>query len=467
MFPISNSLFFEREPFSSPRAVCVVSEDPDALSHVDSARSENYLDLWDNQRNVATASGDGPALQRRRVNPRYSLSDPCARRIADLILPICMRGNFHQQARLLTTLSTVSEMIESRAQGTSYVYRVSPQEVSYLRITGHDHFAGNNLSIIAFPEFSLPRNAGDARSGSYKCLYRCWSPSLQKPVAALHLRLNNDVLCSSCRISYDLHNDKVPNVPQVYGFLRVLYLDFLVQELFEDDLYWCSRPKKNSRPESIPKLRLSHKFSICKSIAKTLAALHEKRLAHLDIKTANVLIDFDGGIPRVALTDFDFMQSADCVSHFGGTHFTLPPDVLKECLDAKLNDTNPELDNLIAIDLWALGILFLDIMTKNKSCDINHLIDVVNRFSFSQVKIKSTVYNKNIMDAIQSCLDSITEVDVAVCGLKRIITRLFARDPAQRPAAATVYSELVALEPDAALVALEPDTELDPASFLA
>jgi serine/threonine protein kinase len=127
-----------------------------------------------------------------------------------------------------------------------------------------------------------------------------------------------------------------PHIVYLYEAFTVNDLLFLV---FEYCPGGCLALKVQGCP--IPRSDL---FPICRQLISAVKACHAQRLAHLDIKPGNVLIDKHG---RVKLADFGLSQmiQGDLSGQFKGTPIYLPPEILQK------RPYDP-----FKADIWSLGV---------------------------------------------------------------------------------------------------------------
>ncbi|CAN0887129.1 Serine/threonine-protein kinase STY13 [Linum grandiflorum] len=109
---------------------------------------------------------------------------------------------------------------------------------------------------------------------------------------------------------------------------------------------------------------------IAQNVACALAELHSKHVIHRDIKSENILMDFDGdGLPTVKLCDFDRavpLRSSlhtCCIAHRGipppnlcvGTPRWMAPEVLRAMHEHQTYG--------LEVDIWSYGCLLSELLT--------------------------------------------------------------------------------------------------------
>lgn len=120
--------------------------------------------------------------------------------------------------------------------------------------------------------------------------------------------------------------------------------------------------------------RIPHKLVI-RQVASALVYLHERNVAHRDVKMENVLV-FSNNC--VKLADFGWAIHLGSESHFRstlcGTPACLPPEML---LDASYN--------ALLVDSWALGILAHELVLDKSvfvGNDRDEILDKVKQFRY-------------------------------------------------------------------------------------
>jgi serine/threonine protein kinase/tetratricopeptide (TPR) repeat protein len=119
--------------------------------------------------------------------------------------------------------------------------------------------------------------------------------------------------------------------------------------------------------------RLSYVAAILRlaeSLADTLAFLHERNLAHSDLKPSNILLTPTG---RPMLLDFNLSTSANAPAlKVGGTPRYMSPEMLAACLEKK----PLPVEAVCRADLYSLAVIVYELLTGRHPLDIQQPIDL-------------------------------------------------------------------------------------------
>jgi serine/threonine protein kinase len=101
-------------------------------------------------------------------------------------------------------------------------------------------------------------------------------------------------------------------------------------------------------------------YNVCRSMATSLALLHENGLVHKDIKLENYIVTADG---KVKLTDFGFVTEANNPNKsFRSTLvYSSPEELLRLSGGQIVMDASYKMEHK---DLWTLGMTYLDLFTE-------------------------------------------------------------------------------------------------------
>ncbi|CAN1310346.1 Mitogen-activated protein kinase kinase kinase YODA [Linum perenne] len=199
---------------------------------------------------------------------------------------------------------------------------------------------------------------------------------------------------------------------------------------------------------------------IAKSVACALVELHTKHVIHRDIKSENILMDFEGkrtdGLPIVKLCDFDRavpMRSSlhtCCIAHRGidppsvcvGTPRWMAPEVLRAMHENKPYG--------MEVDIWSYGCLLSELLTLRvpyfdvPEVHIHELLE-----SGRRPPLPDDLEELGLMNATASEEKCKPETELsAEHDTSRFLVNLFRRctegNPLDRPTATEIYDSLVA-----------------------
>lgn len=141
------------------------------------------------------------------------------------------------------------------------------------------------------------------------------------------------------------------------------------------------------------KLGDSVRIKIIKQIVDAISFLHTVGVLHLDIKLENILYQGEQMDPDILVTDFGLSQYVDDpvqgrkLNNIYVTITYRPPELLVDEIDG-----NKEYLHNAAVDIWSLGILFLEILSNGKlvfgrmsedDFNTSRMIDLINERFYS------------------------------------------------------------------------------------
>ena len=177
-------------------------------------------------------------------------------------------------------------------------------------------------------------------------------------------------------------------------------------------------------------------MAIARRIAEALDAFHERRLVHRDLKPANVILD-PRGDGRLTLVDLGLVKDLSGPGGKDSTHplalrgtpgYLAPEQVPGWVLKGAGIDIQKEKKPVDArVDLYALGVIFYEMLSG---------VPPYPDGSNTQVIVYACTQEPTQLSAVRP------EVKVPH-GLGELVMRTFSRNPADRPASAAEFIELL------------------------
>jgi serine/threonine-protein kinase len=256
--------------------------------------------------------------------------------------------------------------------------------------------------------------------GGFAAVFRAHDPFLERDVAikvldpslAVDTGLNEQFLHEARTIAAVEH----PHIVPLYSAESTGGLLYLVMRLLPG----------HSLDDRIAegKLPAAEAARIALECARALAAAHAVGVVHRDIKPANILLDANG---NATVTDFGIalVTSRPARERLGSTagtpHYMSPEQSLGEQVDGRS-------------DVYALGVVLYEMLTGTRPF---------------QGRNAAEVLAKHVAAPIPKLSDREPQTPAA---LVRLVDRMLAKDPAGRPTAAELVTELTAAStPDALL----------------
>ncbi|OWF51578.1 Serine/threonine-protein kinase CTR1 [Mizuhopecten yessoensis] len=203
-----------------------------------------------------------------------------------------------------------------------------------------------------------------------------------------------------------------PNIVKFIGACCVTPNIAIVMEFMESCLFQILHMSADSDAT----LTEDNKLSIIIQISRGLAYLHEKNIAHCDIKSQNVLMDSREGGYVAKITDFglsmmrnssDTSSTAhDQVRNIGTPRYSAPEVLRGELLDRAA---------MMRADVYSLGLVVFEIISDDEPFD-----------SLDAKQIERYVGNGEERPVFGSDIDENVEENVKTC---------WSRDPSLRPSA--------------------------------
>lgn len=272
---------------------------------------------------------------------------------------------------------------------------------------------GDALTGLKLGEYEVQERVG---IGGMSTVYRARQQKIGKDVAVKVLR--TDVVADARDMEQLLHEARVVNAIHHPGIINIFDAgelpdgrQYLVMEFLDGE----SLEQRLERESRIP---LGEAIPIVEDVLSALAAAHQAGVVHRDIKPANVfLIRQPDGKPWVKLVDFGLARPSERreVSRVAGTPDYISPE------HARGKPPGP------AADIYSLGVLTFVLATGKLPFTGATAHEVMEK----HVKVPAP---------LASSVDPSTPP-----ALNALVARMLEKDPARRPDAAQVRSELRAL----------------------
>jgi non-specific serine/threonine protein kinase len=220
---------------------------------------------------------------------------------------------------------------------------------------------------------SIPLNA-PSQFGNYKVTKAIAKGSTCAVVEVVDLTTNNDYavkVVSSNDMAKNNQTNQFNNEMEILQSLNHKYIAHLVEIVQQGDLTFCVM--ENCHGGNL----LSHHFTekkellrIFKEIVDAIEYLHDKGIAHGDIKPENVMLNNDG---NVKIVDFGFAKRDLMTNEKNGTLVYAAPELLKYgSYETK------------KADIWSLGILLFVMATQQipyaiESCDTHSVAKLIRQ----------------------------------------------------------------------------------------
>ena len=176
-----------------------------------------------------------------------------------------------------------------------------------------------------------------------------------------------------------------PNVIKIYNhFVEEQFL-FMILEM-------CKGGSLQDRIKSQGKLAGTKLLKTTHEIVAGLEALHERKIAHHDIKPANILFD---SADRAKLADFGFaaVETGDKINRYAGSVYYMAPEVLKKV------SYDP-----FEADIWALGVSIYQMATGQLPYKGNSIVELTSEIALGYSKEELQYVPSVINKVIRGCL---------------------------------------------------------------
>lgn len=210
------------------------------------------------------------------------------------------------------------------------------------------------------------------------------------------------------------HKSKLPesyefDLSEINNLINLNHRNIIsMYKYFTDDHYlyvvleYCEGGSLKDQIQQNGRIRSANLYPYCYQILKALKHCHDKKIAHNDIKPANVLIDKNqrlkladfglskGFSPKLIYTDMSTMSGDEhsigkngeiLIKHFAGSRPYMAPELL-----------NYTAYDPFKADIWSLGVTFYELATGHLPWKTNDLEQMrlqisVGSFSFQNVKL--------------------------------------------------------------------------------
>ena len=180
-----------------------------------------------------------------------------------------------------------------------------------------------------------------------------------------------------------------PNIVNVYDVVDEDYLHYIVMELIEGITLKKYIVKKGH-------LEVKETIGISIQVAQGLAAAHEQRLVHRDIKPQNIIINRDG---KVKVADFGIARAVSAQTQgataIGSVHYISPEQARGRLSDARS-------------DIYSLGITMYEMVTGRVPFEGDNTVTVALAHLEEPIT-RPSVYNPDIPQCLENIILKCTE----------------------------------------------------------
>ncbi|MBW0492480.1 hypothetical protein O181_032195 [Austropuccinia psidii MF-1] len=179
-----------------------------------------------------------------------------------------------------------------------------------------------------------------------------------------------------------------------------------ILDYFEDpDYYYLVMPRFGQGKDLFERIELApdglpakEMKKIIEQIVDALAFLHERNIAHRDLKDENVILDNDGNAQLIDFGSAAYVREGKKFETFSGTLDFAAPEVLKG-----------ERHGGKEVDIWALGVMMYVLVRGecpfwNEEEALSGLTKGTRARQSLDIKIESGELSESLMDLLQQCL---------------------------------------------------------------
>ena len=343
-----------------------------------------------------------------------------------MILPVDLRTDTELCQKLFRTVHMIEKLVDEglfRSNGMSE-HAATDSTLSYVMAVQGKH------RIAMFPWLSKSHY-----EGVYKQMRRSWNVTTHCPVAALQASVGYiRGLEREYHLYLGLYEKCSLRLPEPQGLLRFSTSAILLLELFDDDLLHLTRDQHISSRALL---------DITVQLAEGVYMLHNEQIVHRELGVENILVK-DG---RVVLGSLSLCQTTDIEAKSIGTAFALPPEMLFACAVFKTaGRAFPVFSrNLLEADIWAIGMIFLHLITREKSR--SRMAVCIEKLLDRPLNAGGLIfYERQMHRCILECIDEIPsdwDNSSLIRRLLQITRSTLAFDPAKRPTAEWIFNQLM------------------------
>ncbi|KAK7200058.1 serine/threonine-protein kinase [Novymonas esmeraldas] len=233
-----------------------------------------------------------------------------------------------------------------------------------------------------------------------------------------------------------------------------LYSYFITSDCISLVLEYCGGGTLQARVKAAPQRRLSerHASRYTRHVAKALVHLHDRGVAHRDLKLENVLIDADG---VAKLADFGWSREvvssatplvAEVVAHGGSAVEAAEETEGRRTVCGTLDYLSPEMvrgdPHSAKTDVWSLGVMLAEMLTGTPPFYAPSTQDTLYAIRCLPPNLTPTHASfsgghgcaaRSAGEPVATAVDSTVEPPVLSAAARSLIDAMLQKDPAVRP----------------------------------
>ena len=214
----------------------------------------------------------------------------------------------------------------------------------------HQEAAASDADLPRIDRYEVRQKLGE---GAYGSVYLAYDSELRRQVAIKIAR--PDRIRDVQDVAGSAHEARHAVAVETAGFVRVLDINlrhvppYIVMD-YIDGGSLKSRIAKGPLP-------VGEAVALIAGLAEALGNAHRKRIFHLDLKPANILLDKAG---RPHITDFGFAIQKACVGRYQGVATGTPAYMAPEQVRREAHRFDG------TTDIWSLGVVFYELLTGTR-----------------------------------------------------------------------------------------------------